>query len=160
MHCIRIPARIRMAFRDMYRCIASGEVWRGELCNRSKSGALYWVDTVITPQLGAEGKPIAYMAIRIDITARKHAEAQISHAATHDALTGLAAALLERMNEALAHMQLHGGALTTLMLDLDGFKQVNDTLGHAAGDTLLKELAGRFRIIAWRDRHDRASRRR
>lgn len=134
-------------FRDMYRCIASGEVWRGELCNRSKSGALYWVDTVITPRLGAQGKPIAYMAIRIDITARKHAEAQISHAATHDALTGLAnrAALQERMIEALAHMQQHGGALTTLMLDLDGFKQVNDTLGHAAGDTLLKELAGRFK---------------
>ncbi|QWG15048.1 EAL domain-containing protein [Bradyrhizobium sediminis] len=133
-------------FRDMYRCIAGGEVWRGELCNKSKSGMLYWVDTIITPQLGVHGKPIAYMAIRIDITARKHAEAQISYAATHDALTGLAnrAALLERMSDALAHMQQHGGALTALMLDLDGFKSVNDTLGHAAGDTLLKELADRF----------------
>ena len=69
-------------FREMYRCIARGEVWRGELCNKSKSGRLYWVDTVITPQLGVDGKPVAYMAIRIDITARKHAEAQISYAAT------------------------------------------------------------------------------
>jgi diguanylate cyclase (GGDEF)-like protein/PAS domain S-box-containing protein len=135
-------------FRDMYRCIARGEVWRGELCNKSKSGSLYWVDTVITPQLGIDGKPIAYMAIRIDITARKHAEAQISHAATHDALTGLAnrAALLERMNAALAHMgEQPGGALTVHILDLDGFKQVNDTLGHAAGDNLLKELASRLK---------------
>ena len=71
-------------FREMYRCIGSGEVWRGELCNKSKSGSLYWVDTVITPQLGVNGKAIAYMAIRIDITARRHAEAQIAYAATHD----------------------------------------------------------------------------
>jgi diguanylate cyclase (GGDEF)-like protein/PAS domain S-box-containing protein len=135
-------------FREMYRCIARGGVWRGELCNKSKSGRLYWVDTVITPQLGVDGKPIAYMAIRIDITARKHAEAQISHAATHDALTGLAnrAALLTRMNEALARVrEQQCGALTVYILDLDGFKQVNDTLGHAAGDQLLKELAGRLR---------------
>lgn len=137
----------REFFRDMYRCIARGEVWRGELCNKSKSGALYWVDTVITPQLGIDGKPIAYMAIRIDITARKHAEAQISYAATHDALTGLAnrAALLERMSEALAHIERQQGRLTVYMLDLDGFKHVNDTLGHAAGDQLLKELANRLK---------------
>jgi diguanylate cyclase (GGDEF)-like protein/PAS domain S-box-containing protein len=134
-------------FREMYRCIARGKVWRGEFCNKSKSGSLYWVDSVITPQLGVDGKPIAYMAIRIDITARKHAEAQISHAATHDALTGLAnrAALLERTNEALAHMQKQLGALTVHMLDLDGFKHVNDTLGHDAGDKLLKELARRLK---------------
>lgn len=137
----------REVFRDMYRCIARGEVWRGELCNRSRSGTLYWVDTVITPQLGVNGKPIAYMAIRIDITARKQAEAQISYAATHDALTGLAnrAALLERMGVALAQIERPRGRLTVYMLDLDGFKHVNDTLGHAAGDHLLKELADRLK---------------
>ena len=134
-------------FREMYRCIANGGVWRGELCNRSKSGSLYWVDTVITPQLGANGKPIAYMAIRIDITARKRAEAQISYAATHDALTGLLnrAALLERMDQALARMRQQQGTLTVHILDLDGFKYVNDTLGHSAGDNLLKELADRLK---------------
>jgi diguanylate cyclase (GGDEF)-like protein/PAS domain S-box-containing protein len=133
-------------FRAMYRCIAGGKVWRGELCNKSKSGSLYWVDTVITPQLGVDGKPISYMAIRIDITARKYAEAQISHAATHDALTGLAnrAALQERLNQALDRVRRQQGALTVHILDLDGFKHVNDTLGHGAGDNLLKELAGRM----------------
>ena len=138
----------KAVFREMYRCIANGEVWRGELCNKAKSGSLYWVDTVITPQLGADGKPIGYMAIRIDITARKHAEAQISYAATHDALTGLLnrAAVLERMNQTLAHMQQQQrGTLTVHILDLDGFKHVNDTLGHAAGDSLLKELADRLK---------------
>jgi diguanylate cyclase (GGDEF)-like protein/PAS domain S-box-containing protein len=141
-------AHSKAFFREMYRCIARGGVWRGELCNRAKSGSLYWVDTVITPQLGINGKPIAYMAIRIDITARKLAEAQISYAATHDALTGLLnrAALLERINQTLAHMrQQQRGTLTVHILDLDGFKLVNDTLGHAAGDNLLRELAGRLK---------------
>ncbi|HEY8337375.1 MAG TPA: EAL domain-containing protein [Tardiphaga sp.] len=133
-------------FRDMYRCIAGGRVWRGELCNKAKDGSLYWVDTVITPQLGADGRPIAYMAIRIDITARKLVEAQLSHAARHDDLTALAnrAVLQERMNEALADVRLHRRTLTTLMIDLDGFKHVNDSLGHAAGDRLLQELARRL----------------
>ena len=73
----------------------------------------------------------------------------------HDALTGLAnrAALLERMNEALARMQQQRGTLTLHILDLDGFKQVNDTLGHAAGDHLLKELASRLQSSLARDRH-------
>lgn len=135
-------------FREMYRCIARGGVWRGELCNKAKNGSLYWVDTVITPQLDTNGKPIAYMAIRVDITARKRAEAQISYAATHDALTGLLnrAALREQMDRALAHMQQQQqDTLTIHILDLDGFKHVNDTLGHAAGDNLLKELAGRLK---------------
>ena len=135
-------------FREMYRCIARGGVWRGELCNKAKNGSLYWVDTVITPQLDTNGKSIAYMAIRVDITARKHAEAQISYAATHDALTGLLnrAALREEMDRALARMrQQQQGTLTIHILDLDGFKHVNDTLGHAAGDHLLRELAGRLK---------------
>ncbi len=123
-------AHSKKFFREMYRCIASGEVWRGELCNRAKNGSLYWVDTVITPQLGSMGKPVAYMAIRVDITARKRAEAQISYAATHDALTGLAnrSALLARMNEWLARIPQQRGTLTVYLLDLDGFKHVNEAL--------------------------------
>jgi diguanylate cyclase (GGDEF)-like protein/PAS domain S-box-containing protein len=136
----------REFFREMYSCIMAGGVWRGELCNRSKTGSLYWVETIITPQLGLDGKPMAYMAIRIDITARKRAEAQISYAATHDALTGLVnrSALSARMNEALVRVREQQGTLTVYLLDLDGFKHVNDTLGHETGDRLLKELACRL----------------
>lgn len=134
-------------FRDMYRRIGKGEVWRGELCNRAKDGSLYWVDTVITAQLGSNGKPIAYMAIRIDITSRKLAEARISYAARHDSLTGIAnrAVLQERMDEASARLCRNGDAYTVFLLDLDGFKYVNDTLGHATGDRLLAELAHRLK---------------
>lgn len=134
-------------FREMYRRIGKGEVWRGELCNKAKDGSLYWVDTVITAQLGPNGKPIAYIAIRVDITARKLAEARISYAARHDSLTGIAnrAVLKEKMDEAAGRLRQKGEAFTVFMLDLDGFKYINDTLGHAAGDRLLVELALRLK---------------
>ena len=59
---------------DVWRTIASGQTWRGEVCNRAKDGSLYWVDSTIVPCMGKDGKPEKYVSIRIDITPRKHAE--------------------------------------------------------------------------------------
>jgi diguanylate cyclase (GGDEF)-like protein/PAS domain S-box-containing protein len=265
-------------FRDMYRAIAHGKVWRGEVCNTAKNGSLYWVDTTVVPQLDQDGKPARYMAIRIDITARKvaenalresqnevlrkssqlelalatisqglcmfdseqrvvvcnqqyariyglspedtkpgttlrqildrriekgiyapadaadyhskllasvtqttheiidladgrtiaisrepipgggwvtthqditerrRAEEKIAYMASHDILTGLAnrAVLHENMEKALARVRRGGNPFAVLMLDLDRFKEVNDSLGHPIGDQLLKAVSGRL----------------
>jgi PAS domain S-box-containing protein len=85
-------------FQRMYRTIARGEVWHGEICNRAKDGSAYWVDTTIVPFVSPDGKPRQYVAIRADITERKQSEEA----------RGLLAALVESSDDAIISKTLEG----------------------------------------------------
>lgn len=91
--------------RDLWQTIARGHVWRGEIRNRAKDGSLYWVDTTIVPFLDGRGKPRQYLAIRSDITARKHAEAQLREQAALTHLGQLTAVVAHEVRNPLAGLR-------------------------------------------------------
>ncbi|WP_409342892.1 EAL domain-containing protein [Paenibacillus sp. MBLB4367] len=132
-------------FANMWRTIEEGNMWRDEILNRTKDGSLHWLDTTIVPLKDESGNQQQYVAIRKDITARKTAEEQIVHLAYHDSLTGLPNRLLlyERLGEVVASPQ-SGKQAALVLLDLDNFKMINDSLGHYMGDELLKSFTERL----------------
>jgi diguanylate cyclase (GGDEF)-like protein len=111
-----------------------------------KDGTAVWV-RVIMSQLPREGPhPAVLMVQVVDIGEFKSRERDLTQQALHDPLTGLAnrRLLRDRIDQAIAHRKRHGGELAVLMLDLDGFKELNDRLGHAAGDDVLIAVAERL----------------
>ena len=117
---------------------------------RRKDGNWIWVEVNFNLTYDADGeRATGYVAAARDISARKEAEFQIAHMARHDALTDLANRTLfrERLVQELAMSQRRGASFAVLCLDLDRFKVVNDTLGHQAGDILLRTVAERLRAL-------------
>ncbi|GMV21407.1 MAG: hypothetical protein AMXMBFR57_13560 [Acidimicrobiia bacterium] len=104
-------------FKEMYRTIGNGEVWRGELRNRARDGSFYWVDTTIVPFLNDAGRPYQYVSIRYDITERKRSEEALREQASLAQLGKLAAVVAHEVRNPLAAIR---GALQVIGRRMDG----------------------------------------
>ena len=135
-------------FREMWKTIGKGEMWKGEIRNRAKDGSLYWVKTTIIPFVDENEKPYQYIAIRVDITAQKDIK-KITHIAYHDELTGLPNRrnLEQRLESELHQAKRTGEKFALFFIDVNRFKNINDGLGHIIGDMFLVEMANRLRNI-------------
>ena len=118
--------------RTLWRTIAQGQVWRGELRNRAKDGSIYWVDTTIVPFLDGRGKPWQYMAIRYDITSRKHQEQRLQDQAALAALGEFSAVVAHEVRNPLAGIR---NGVQILASELDG---------DAEGTSLAEEIVARI----------------
>jgi|GEM_PF-1153432 len=120
--------------------------WRGEVWNRRKNGELFAEQLNINAVRDLRGVITQYVALFSDITQMKEEQRSLHHKANHDALTGLPnrSLFLDRLEQAFVGLRRHGGRLAVVFLDLDGFKPVNDTYGHDAGDWVLQEVSQRI----------------
>ncbi|NTV09297.1 MAG: EAL domain-containing protein [Zoogloea sp.] len=120
--------------------------WRGELWNRRKSGEVFAAVASISAVRDESGEVTHYVGLLSDITALKQSQQRLEQMAYYDALTQLPnrSLLSDRLHLAIAHARRSGNLLAVCYLDLDGFKPVNDTHGHAAGDRLLVDVAARL----------------
>jgi diguanylate cyclase (GGDEF)-like protein/PAS domain S-box-containing protein len=114
---------------------------------RCKDGSYVWARVTVTAVTDAAGKPLYFIGHVENVTERKQIEDRMAYDATHDALTGLPlrTLLLDHLELALAGARRHATRVAVLFIDLDRFKHVNDSMGHAAGDDLLTEVARRLR---------------
>jgi diguanylate cyclase (GGDEF)-like protein/PAS domain S-box-containing protein len=140
----------RVFFAKMWETIARGEIWRDVLCNRNQEGVLYWVDAAIVPLKDASGAVARYISVCVDITDQRRHEDTLQYQATHDGLTDLPnrVLLLDRIGQAIAHARRVQHSVVMFFIDLDKFKQINDSLGHSAGDQVLCEMARRLVALA------------
>ncbi len=133
-------------YQEFWRSLHTHQHWEGEIWNQRKNGDIYpeWLSVnVLSNYLGHS---VAYIAIFNDVTYQKKAQDVIKQQATHDVLTGLPNRLLfiDRLEQSMQKSSANKISTFLMFLDLDGFKEVNDTLGHNAGDILLRETALRL----------------
>ncbi|MGH8077659.1 MAG: PAS domain S-box protein, partial [Lysobacter sp.] len=131
---------------EIRRGIDNGHEARALLRNYRKDGAVFWNDLHVNPVRDDTGVITHFVGVQNDITERQRYQEQIAHRATHDELTGLPnrTLLLDRLQQAIAAAARFGTSVSVAFVDLDNFKLVNDGLGHASGDLVLRAVASRL----------------
>ena len=129
--------------------LAKGAISKASVVNRChrRDGTVIWVEWHHSALHDDQGRLVSILSLAQDVSIRMKTEARLQHMATHDGLTGLPNRLIltERLNSAISRAQRLGKRVAVMFLDLDRFKDINDTLGHAMGDELLKEVSQRVR---------------
>ena len=137
-------------FRTMFDSLAQSGEWRGEIWNRRKNGEVYPERIVINAVRGDDDAIVAYVSISSDVSALHAAHHQVDFFSNHDQLTLLPnrAVLAERMLAAIATACTGERQIALLLFNLDRLQRINDSLGHEAGDSMLKEVARRAGLMA------------
>ena len=135
---VRHPDMYSKLYEDMWKTIKNGKQWSGEIKNVKKDGSEYWVDASISPHFDKKGSIIGYTAIRHDVTDKKIIETL----AITDVLTGLynRRHFNKIIVKEISRAKRDGKFVSFLILDVDYFKQYNDTYGHQKGDKVLEEI--------------------
>jgi len=130
-------------YQMMWRSLAETGSWRGEIWNKRRDGEVIPLLASITAIEGPDSEVQNYVAVYSDISALKQSQDQLTHLAHHDPLTGLPNRLLldAHLEQAIKRAKRFKQRLGVIFLDLDHFKNVNDSLGHEIGDELLKQVA-------------------
>jgi diguanylate cyclase (GGDEF)-like protein/PAS domain S-box-containing protein len=136
----------RELFHKMWNTIKKGDTWHGEFCNKRKNGSVYWESVVIAPIRDNNGDITHYLSVKEDITERKAFEEKLLEQATHDQLTQLPNRFLafDRLQQLLQHAKRNHQHVAIIYIDLDHFKNINDSMGHPVGDQLLIMVAKRI----------------
>jgi diguanylate cyclase (GGDEF)-like protein/PAS domain S-box-containing protein len=139
------------ALAQLRDALQRGRECRLTLRSHRRDGTAFWTEMTVSPVLDPDGELAYFAGVLVDVTARRaerdRVEEQVRQLEFYDPLTGLAnrVQLEARLRSAVAQARRHGSAVALLLVDLDNFKLVNDSLGHPAGDRLLRRLAGRLR---------------
>lgn len=133
-------------YKQLWQTILAGNVWSADAHEKRKDGRIYTVQQTITPIINDSGEITHFVAVHEDVTAKLETQKRIQHMASHDALTGLPNRSLfyDRLGNLLSLAKRAQKEIALLFIDLDGFKQVNDSQGHHVGDLLLQAVAQRL----------------